>query len=128
MAGGRLCPERDNGRTEMNGSRKRVANEAPPEGPYVIRTGFQFDDEPTGRRFALLMCSDDQNGASWLEEERAGNHRLTCRSKNLREEHQKTHAVISLREAAEWGVLNVAEGCVLIAIDELLRTLARRVA
>jgi len=76
------------------------------------------------------MCSVDQNGSSWLEEEaRIGNlQRLTCRSKDPREEHQKIHAVISLQEAAEWGVLNVAEGCVLIAIDELLGTLARRIA
>jgi hypothetical protein len=114
----------------MKGSKKRVVNESPPEGPYIIRTGFHFDDERTGRRFEILMCSIEQTGSCWLEEETAiGNRqRLTCRRDNLGEMHGKTHAVISLREAVEWGVLDVAEGCVLIALDELLWVLARRIA
>jgi hypothetical protein len=114
----------------MQESRKRVANESPPEGPYIIRTGFHLDDEPTGRRFALLMCSTEQTGSSWLEEEAGiGNRRrLTCRREDLGEKHQKTHPVISLREAAEWGILDAAEGSVLIANDDLLWTLARRIA
>jgi hypothetical protein len=117
---------RENGK--MNGSKKRVENESPPEGPYIIRTGFHFDDERTGRRFETLMCSDDQNGAAWLEEQATvKSHRsLTCRSD--RSDHGKAHEVISFREAVEWGVLDAAEGCVNVAIDELLRTLARRIA
>jgi hypothetical protein len=110
----------------MKGIEKRVANESPPEGPYIIRTGFHFDDERMGRRFEVLMCSGDQTGASWLEEETKGRRSLTCRSD--RSDHGKTHVVISLREAVEWGVLDVAEGCVTLAIDGLLWTLARRIA
>jgi hypothetical protein len=117
----------------MHGSKKRVANESPPEGPYIIRTGFYFVDERTGKRFGVLTCSDDQNGGSWLEEESTiENRRLTCRRGEIpgrnEETHEKTHPVISFREAVEWGVLDVAEGCVLIANDDLLRTLARRIA
>jgi hypothetical protein len=114
----------------MDESKKRVADESPPEGPYIIRTGFCFADERTGRLFEVLVCSDDQSGGSWLEEETViGNRRrLTCRGEVPGGEHGKTHWVISLREAVEWGVLDVAEGCVLIAFDELLRTLARRIA
>jgi hypothetical protein len=114
----------------MNGSKERVANEAPPEGPYIIRTGFRFDDERTGRRFALLMCSVEQDGSSWLEEETAsGNRRrLACRRDDLGETHGKMHPVISLQEAVEWGVLDVAEGAVLISNECLLWTLARRIA
>jgi hypothetical protein len=108
----------------MKRPKKKVADESPPEGPYIIRTGFHFDDERTDQRFELLMCSVEQNGSCWLEPENAigSRRRLTCRT------HEKTHAVISLREAAEWGVLDVADGCILVANDELLRTLARRVA
>jgi hypothetical protein len=121
----------------MKGIEKRVTNESQPEGPYVIRTGFYLDDERTGRRLELLSCSVEQTGSSWLEEESAivNRPRLACRREDgnflstiLGETHKKTHAAISLREAAEWGVLNVADGSVLIAIDELLRTLARRIA
>jgi hypothetical protein len=121
----------------MKGIEKRVANESPPDGPYIIRTGFHLDDERTGRRFELLSCSVDQTGPSWLEEETAiGNrNRLPCRREDdellstiLGETHQKTHAVISLREAAEWGVLDVADGAVLIDTDDVLSTLASRPA
>jgi hypothetical protein len=112
----------------MKESKKKVADDSPPEGPYIIRTGFHFQDDRTGRRFEVLVCSDDQTGGSWLEEETAVQSRrgLTCQSD--RSDHGKTHAVISFREAVEWGVLDVAEGCVTVAIDSLLRTLARRIA
>ncbi|HEV8232758.1 MAG TPA: hypothetical protein VGQ75_10465 [Thermoanaerobaculia bacterium] len=112
----------------MKGSKEKVADDSPPEGPYLIRTGFYFDDERTGRRFEVLVCSDDQTGPSWLEEERVvkGKGRLRCRWEHRT--HGKTHAVISLGEAVQWGVLDVAEGCVLIENLDLLRTLARRIA
>jgi hypothetical protein len=114
----------------MAGSRKRV--ESLPEGPYIIRTGFHFDDERTGRRLAVVTCSDDQNGGSWLEEESTIENRssLTCRlnGKQWPTPHRKVHPVISLREAVEWGVLDMAEGCVLISNDELLSTIATRIA
>lgn len=136
MAGRSLTvPRGTTGRTDMDESKKRVANESPPEGPYIIRTGFHFGDERTGRRFEILTCSAfPQNGSCWLQEETAiGNRRLlTCRRQDFAgvraREHPKTHAVISFRESVEWGVLDVAEGCVLIANDDLLWTLARRVA
>jgi len=115
----------------MNGSKKRVENGPPPEGPYIIRTGFYLDDDRTGKRFAVLTCSDDQNGGSWLEEEASiAGDRDTCRGDltKLEKPHKKAHPVISFREAVEWGVLDVSEGCVLIAHDSLLRTLARRIA
>jgi hypothetical protein len=32
----------------MDESKSRVTNESPPEGPYVIRTGFHLGDERTG--------------------------------------------------------------------------------
>jgi hypothetical protein len=116
----------------MAGSKTRVENESPPEGPYIIRTGFHFDDEQAGRRLAVVTCSDDQNGGSWLEDESTIEHRrsLTCRLNNKQwpSPHKKTHPVISLREAVEWGVLDVFEGCVLISNDALLSTLATRIA
>jgi hypothetical protein len=121
----------------MKGIEKRVATESPPDGPYIIRTGFHFDDERTGRRFELLSCSVEQTGSSWLKEESAivNRPRLACRREDgnllstiLGKTHEKTHAVISLREAAEWGVLDVDEGAVLIATADLLSTLARRIA
>jgi hypothetical protein len=118
----------------MDGSRKRIASESPPEGPYIIRTGYYFDDEQAGRRFAVLMCSSDQNGGSWLEEETkiAGRRTLICRRdrapRRKVEAHKRTHAVISFREAVDWGVLDVVDGGTLIANDELLWTIARRIA
>src|SRR6266498_1257362 len=59
--------------------------------------------------------------------------RLACRREDdellstiLGEPHEKTHAVISLREAAEWGVLDLDEGAVLIATADVCSTLVVR--
>jgi hypothetical protein len=40
---------------------------------------------------------------------------------------RRTNEAISFREAVEWGVLD-KEGCILIPFEELLKTLARRIA
>lgn len=115
-------------------TKQQSVEESVPEGPYIIRTGFYFDDERTGKRFAVLTCSDDQSGGSWLEKETAIGRSPTCRSVFLdyqRERgiaHKKTHPLISFREAVEWGVLDVPEGFVTIGHDHLLGTLAVRIA
>jgi hypothetical protein len=55
MAGRLFLPERARETGRWLGSEKRVACDY-----YVIRTGFSFEDERTGKRFAVLTCSLDQ--------------------------------------------------------------------
>lgn len=86
----------------------------------------------TSGRVGASKCSRAatiRTGESWLKEESAIQNRktLACRGDD-RVCLLARHPVISFREAVERGVLDVPEGCVLIAHDSLLRTLARRIA
>ena len=92
---------------------------------YAIRTGLYFEDERTGRRWAVLTCADDQNGESWLEEEkpiRDSRRTSRCPGKGLGMEggHDEDHRIVSLVEAVELGLFDADEGIVLVPNVDIL--------
>jgi|SRR5687767_14415007 len=98
---------------------------------YAIQTGLYFEDERTGRRWAVLTCADDQNGESWLEEESSiGDSRRTshCPGSGLgmEQRHDESHRIVSLVEAVELGLFDADEGIVLVPnVDILAAALSR---
>ena len=108
----------------------QAVQEATKPSLYAIQTGLYFEDERTGRRWAVLTCADDQNGESWLEEEgsiRDSRRTSRCPGKGLGMEggHDEDHRVLSLVEAVERGLFDADEGIVLVPnIDILAATLS----
>jgi hypothetical protein len=88
---------------------------------YAIRTGLYLIDERTGRRWAVLMCSDDQNSASWLEDEATIQdcRRVSCAHGGRAE----SHPLISLAEASELELLDIQEGSVNVPNGQIVAAL-----
>jgi hypothetical protein len=74
---------------------------------------------PSGRSFAVLMCSDDQNGGAWFVEGVQGPSDdeadgITCSRCGTR------HSVISLVDAIERDLVNITEATIGIMLNTVV--------
>jgi hypothetical protein len=81
---------------------------------YAVLTGLEFVEPTSGKRFAVVTCTKDQNGTSWLIDVEADG-RGTC----YHDSREVEHPMLSFTEALKRGLMDTREGVIMIPTKDL---------